>query len=91
MNMKNRALLAFFIFALVSGNAFGDVPPPPGFTAVGNALVLRASGDLSGYRFYLKDMSGEKEGVTLDSTSPTVIDAGGRGGPARYAGPSHPS
>ena len=83
--MRNRAMLAFFILALVSGRAFGDVPPPPGFTAVGNALVLRASGDLSGYRFYLKDMSGETEEIKLDPASPTVIDAGGRGGPSRYA------
>lgn len=82
--MRNNGLIGLLILALVAGNAFGDVPPPPGFTTVGNALVLRAKGDLAAYRFFLRDIRGESEEVFLYPTSPTVISAEGRGGPARF-------
>ncbi|REJ78293.1 MAG: hypothetical protein DWQ47_02190 [Acidobacteria bacterium] len=70
--------------ALAAGQAMGDVAPPPGYSAVGNGLELRAVGDLSTYRFFLIDGSGEAQEIQFEGSRPVLISPDGRGGPSRY-------
>lgn len=85
MNSRLVLIIAFLLIPFAAQAAFADVAPPPGFTAVGNTLVLKSSGDLNGYRFFLRDLSGAFEEVSLDPSSPTSIGGDERRGPARWA------
>jgi hypothetical protein len=87
MSRRLRLASILLISAVVLGvsvSAKADVAPPPGYSAIANSLVLRPEGDVSGFRYFLVDMSGGTEEVMIGS-SPVVIDAAGRGGPGRYA------
>ncbi|HUF04139.1 MAG TPA: hypothetical protein VMM38_08180 [Aridibacter sp.] len=83
--MKSNRIVLVLLAAAAASQVFADVAPPPGFSAVGNALELRSSGSLDGFRFFLQDAGGAVEEIVLESAGAKVIDASGRVGVARYA------
>jgi hypothetical protein len=81
--MSRTAATAILILMFVA-NAAADVAPDPGYARVPANLVLESDADLSGYRFFLESAMDVEE-VRVSSGAPTVIEASGRGGAARYA------
>ncbi|QQS41737.1 MAG: hypothetical protein IPM63_01965 [Acidobacteriota bacterium] len=76
---------ALLLVAVFAAAALADVAPPPGFFVAENALELRTNTELSGYRFFLTDASGEIEEIVLSPGTAKIFEAAGRGGAARFA------
>lgn len=80
----NRTAAIVVFTLLLTATARADVAPDPGYARVPADLVLESDADLSGYRFFLESAMDVEE-VRIASGSPTLIDASGRAGAARYA------
>lgn len=83
--MRSISFVTLLLFAAAANQVFADMAPPPGFSAVGNALELRISDTLTGYRFFLLDAGGTVEEIVFDSSGRMTIDSSGRGGASRFA------
>lgn len=80
----SRVSAVLIAIAALYSAAAADVAPDPGFANVSANLILESDSDLSAYRFFLESALDVEE-IKVNSGAPTMIEAAGHGGSARYA------
>jgi hypothetical protein len=75
---KSITLVLFFVICSLSGEAFADIPPDPGFKRVTLNLIVEPKEEFSDYRFFVKT-GPEVSEVILKKGEPKTIKSQGGG------------
>lgn len=81
--LKRKTLTVLLTLFTFTGLALADAAPEPGYVRVGSPLIIEATDDFAGYRFFL-DSPGGMEEIKLSKGKTTAISTSGRAGSMKF-------